>query len=616
MKYANCKFIKVLLKLNNDLYKLYYIHFAKFAIMAVFRRYTKEFNETLDRTIWYMPQTEIKYIKGSAETKDKLCQIYKLKNSKFDTYYQRLLAIFQLHFLKDADINNKFATYFHEVMSVKNTDKNIYEKLREFYISLNYTYDEPDCGQNITRGIFDKIILDKTPTNYLNYGCLDDVTTNAIGKYFDLSEEYIKSVNIIDYNTDALPYDVGSFDLITCLMALHHIHPKKLDSILNELYRIMADDGILIIKEYDVNPKDKYMRYILDIKYDVLKESPCKTKKNHFLSEAEFDKKLKKIGFKINQAPEYDRNAQFNPFNTYIKAYSKISLDDMYKCIGGRPAMKKFFRILDNNISRKKYHRRATEKKNVLHWGQRKLLLTEIEFLTIYYTKLRTTSNKKEPYMIYAGAAPGTHLMILSEMFPDVHFILYDPRDFDPDLGSYPMIEINQQLFLDVDAKKWISDDHPDKDILLVSDIRTGEPFKMTDEQVEKQVRFDHKLQYDWYKIMKPVLSMFKFRLPWIDGQTPYLDGEIYIQPYPPQTSTETRLIVYGADAADILYDNKKYEEQLFYFNTELREAEYKNILEKIDTHDKCGLNNKYDCVAEINILSNYLKFIKNPANL
>ncbi len=39
--------------------------------------------------------------------------------------------------------------------------------------------------------------------------------------------------------------------------------------------------------------------------------------------------------------------------------------------------------------------------KSVNHWGQRKLLLSEIEFLTLY--------SEKNDNVIYAGAAPGTH---------------------------------------------------------------------------------------------------------------------------------------------------------------------------------------------------------------
>jgi hypothetical protein len=41
-----------------------------------------------------------------------------------------------------------------------------------------------------------------------------------------------------------------------------------------------------------------------------------------------------------------------------------------------------FTRILHDHCDREKYRRRKGELKTVIHWGQRKLLLSEIEFLT------------------------------------------------------------------------------------------------------------------------------------------------------------------------------------------------------------------------------------------
>ena len=48
----------------------------------------------------------------------------------------------------------------------------------------------------------------------------------------------------------------------------------------------------------------------------------------------------------------------------------------------------------------------------VCHWGQRKLLLSEVEFFTTFFDPLASA------LVIYAGAAPGHHIPLLSEMFP------------------------------------------------------------------------------------------------------------------------------------------------------------------------------------------------------
>lgn len=41
-----------------------------------------------------------------------------------------------------------------------------------------------------------------------------------------------------------------------------------------------------------------------------------------------------------------------------------------------------------------------------------------------------------------------------------------------------------------------------------------------------------------------PVASLLKFRLPWEDGTTQYLAGQVYFSSFGPQTTTETRLVV------------------------------------------------------------------------
>jgi hypothetical protein len=267
------------------------------------------------------------------------------------------------------------------------------------------------------------------------------------------------------------------------------------------------------------------------------------------------------------------------------------------------------FRILTEKIPRKKYRRRNKEEKNQIHWGQRKLLLSEIEFLTLFLQSEKFIENpNKKIYMIYAGAAPGTHILYLASLFPNIYFILYDPREFNPILKKNKKIQTFVQLFLDETAAEWKSEDHPDKHILLVSDIRTAEPDTMMPKEVEDHIRSDNQMQKQWYEIMKPTMSMFKFRLPWDKKTTEYPRGDIYIQIFPPLTSTETRLIVHGPDAPVKIYDNKEYEERMFYFNTEHRLYLYENSLSEFSVQEKEGLNNQYDSVSEIYVLTEYLK--------
>lgn len=90
------------------------------------------------------------------------------------------------------------------------------------------------------------------------------------------------------------------------------------------------------------------------------------------------------------------------------------------------------------------YRRRKGEVKSVIHWGQRKLLMSEIEFLTLH--------GHKANLVVYAGAAPGTHISMLSEMFPQHNFILVDPSPFT--VKESDRIVCMQQLFTDELARE------------------------------------------------------------------------------------------------------------------------------------------------------------------
>jgi hypothetical protein len=50
------------------------------------------------------------------------------------------------------------------------------------------------------------------------------------------------------------------------------------------------------------------------------------------------------------------------------------------------------------------------------------------------------------------------------------------------------------------------------------------------------------------------------------------------------------------------VWDHKEYEDQMFYFNAVVREQRYEH-----DTNGE-GFDNCYDCHAEIDVITNYLK--------
>lgn len=262
-----------------------------------------------------------------------------------------------------------------------------------------------------------------------------------------------------------------------------------------------------------------------------------------------------------------------------------------------------FERILKDDFPEEKYRSRGpTEDKTTIHYGQRKLHLSEVEFLSIITEELEL--KKQKVVMIYAGAAPGVHIDHLSRMFPFIEFVLVDPNPFKIK-NVPPRITIYNEYFTDDMAKKFAVQ-YADYVRLFVSDIRTGDPSKMDANKVETQVDTDMIWQMNWYRIMTPALTMLKFRLPYV-GDIPdrkktleYLDGDVYFQIWAPQSSSETRLVV-RPDAKMKVYDCVKYENQLFRFNIMERVMCYPH-----DVVNVMGIDCCYDCRAEIYVHEKY----------
>lgn len=80
----------------------------------------------------------------------------------------------------------------------------------------------------------------------------------------------------------------------------------------------------------------------------------------------------------------------------------------------------------------------------------------------------------------------------------------------------------------------------------------------------------------------------------------------MYLPVWGRQTTTECRLVVTDPFSKRE-YDNRKYESQMFYFNTVTRVQYY--------SHDFVvqGFDHCYDCAAEFKILSDYLVKVGKP---
>ena len=264
-----------------------------------------------------------------------------------------------------------------------------------------------------------------------------------------------------------------------------------------------------------------------------------------------------------------------------------------------------FHRILHPDAGRLTYQSQPNYRKTVLHWGQRKLLLSEIEFLTLI-----GQDDLVNATVVYAGAAPSSHTPFLSKLFPTVNFILVDPARFTRELSrrrmedrrlklettQYPRIKVIQDLFTDALARE-LKERLAGRNIFFISDIRR-------DAYNENMIKDDMTYQSDWHKILGSKRSMLKFRLPWTQqGSTSYLAGDIHLPVWGPQTTTESRLITQkDRPLAERDYNHDTYNNQMFYFRCYTRPAVYNHDIQGVPGLDHC-----YDCRAEVHILQEYI---------
>jgi len=256
-----------------------------------------------------------------------------------------------------------------------------------------------------------------------------------------------------------------------------------------------------------------------------------------------------------------------------------------------------FITELPEDFPKKKW---KNERSSNIHFGQLKLLLSEIEFLT------KIAPITTPVLVLYPGGGPGDHVPLLSQMFPNIYFVLVDPV-FGTEASSIKIVPdekiiIRPELF----TEEYISQFKNLKiSLAMISDIRSLPPAdigtkgsKSYETEFEKHAKFDMDLQQSWYKDLRGPSTLLKFRVPYVAGDTRYLCGHLYLQAYPPELSTELRLV---PNPKECVYSNTDIEEKMFYFNTEYRNHYF------YDIDPLFGKN--YDTLREMFIISRFLEW-------
>lgn len=288
---------------------------------------------------------------------------------------------------------------------------------------------------------------------------------------------------------------------------------------------------------------------------------------------------------KIPDIISTDINNYADKIKIKIEQNMKIKINREYK---------NYVSELIPDFPRLKYQKISDDEKlRLFHRGQRKLLFSELSLFN-------TLDYHRSYIIIYAGAAPGNHIPILSKLYPNFLFILFDPAKFNINPSSN--IIIRNELFTDdvVAEFKYLWGNN----IVFISDIRStpNKDDKNYDQEFEKHVYSDMKMQEKWVKDLRPEVAMLKLRFPFDKKEMTYLSGDIEFQIYPPYDSTETRLICREIDGEYKFthYDIAEYEEQMFYFNTKYRNQYF------YDKHPLFGYS--YDTLKEYHILKDLYK--------
>lgn len=278
--------------------------------------------------------------------------------------------------------------------------------------------------------------------------------------------------------------------------------------------------------------------------------------------------------------------------------------------------------------------------------GQYKLLISELQFLT-YFTN-------GEGLIIYAGSSPGHHLQSLFKLFPHFTWHLYDIRKFRVDNYDRKKVKYFQQYFTNEEANYYRTN-YRKKALYFISDIRNigleiyrdvyqslieeftnlnihltftdkGDLIKTRDiyndeqqklmkklhaiveQKIDQGVLDDMQTQKQWLNIMRPTVAQLKFRLPYNSIRYPlisYFNGKCFWGIFSKNRSSETRLVVDNYDV-EVLWDTKKYDDQLYYHNLH-RNTKYKVNGVTYNTYDEAA--EQYLIIKYINKFQHYSWF-------
>jgi len=441
------------------------------------------------------------------------------------------------------------------------------------------------------------------------------INLHNVGNYIKLASKY-KNIRLIiglmELDKNIFNYISDKYDIIIIDMGYNKYNSTSIANTLDQFTNYLENNATLYVYSLlPTTPDDLLLKTITNMypKFAYLKSSYDDeiANKNQLL----FNSSGTNIVYQLINYGKSGNKDKFN--NLLIDSWNTLSIHTKYLLdnvknikTGGAKNLYQWGRNLSNrmrlptitvdDLPKYNYNERARDFQPRCHWGQMKLLMSEIQFLN--HVALDKSINHKKTLITYAGAAGGEHLEYLYSIYPDYDWLLIDPGSFSKAAANHPRrgaVKIRNEFFLDSTIKTIPSGYET---YLFISDIRV--------DTKEELVMKDMIKQAEWSMMMNAKHSLFKFRLPYTNenddnliklpidhtsynydkklmkcpkekagkNEIMYLDGILNLQIFPPIHSTELRLITSRNKDGSYpfkIYNYKDIEDKLFFYNNVLR---------------------------------------------
>ena len=196
-----------------------------------------------------------------------------------------------------------FATYTNDLLrNKKSRDTFILERLFQDTESKSVTEYSKDYIAEYIINILNNLHLSK-PRSLLDIGCGNCIFTKDLGvamqikptdiygadvaQEFELNWKATRPADIqfVEIRNNKLQF-ARKFDLITCMMVLHHVPEEVLLEYIAEIYKLLTPGGVFIIKEHDCYNAADYMIADLEHSLYIAKEAAVHTKSNRLTAQS------------------------------------------------------------------------------------------------------------------------------------------------------------------------------------------------------------------------------------------------------------------------------------------------------------------------------------------